>query len=926
MVKSYLRYSLKNIFGLINSTGTSSRVVFEKSGTFAISPALESVAVQNLKQSLVTRLLRPDKSSAVSQIVENPTKDQIAVGYNDGSIRLWSILDGKCLVTLNGHHKAVCSLKFNSDGTLLVSGSRDTNIIVWDVVGEVGLYRLRGHQNEVTDVAFLEKSGRIVSSSKDGFVKLWEMETQHCVQTLTGHRSEVWCFVINSDETRLITGSADNQLRIWRLVNPSNRKNAHDAMDTSSDYQEPAVYLGSLQRSGRKRVCQLSMNSRGNLLFCLGVDKMIEVFRVRSDEEIRKKMKRGRKRKREKLKLQGKSLDDAKTAADSDEPTPTDIFSEILPLRAHHRISSFSILPNSSPVTSFTPQIERILVALSNNSILLYDLDLSDEENLFKRRKKIELAGHRYGVRSVCLSKDDTLIMTTSNDQVKIWNSRSQQCIQTLESGYGLCCAFAPGSRHAIIGTKEGNVEVYDLGAASLVQKVKAHDGAVWSLDCRANERGFATGGSDHTVKFWDYELVKNDSTSAKQLAIVHTRTLKVTDDVLSVKHSHNGKYIAISLLDSTVKVFYEDSLKFFLSLYGHRLPVLCLDISSDDTLLISGSADKNIKIFGLDFGDCHKSMFAHDNSVMQVKFVPNTHYFFSAGKDKILKYWDADKFEQIFVLNGHHAEIWGLCVSSIGDFIVSGSNDKSIRIWERTNEQVFLEEEREIEMEQLFEKDDQLNNESRPGAIEGSGLSNRLDGDKPSKSTKETLTAGDRLMEAIDLVEFDIQRWSDYDKALKASQERHSGWLVHPMDETPSEPSTKEPPVNPLLEGKTPHEYLIRQLKRIRAGDLEEALLLLTFNYATKLIKFLSSTMEKGTSIELTMKCVLILVKIHQNQIISDKSLLETLQFVRKHGKSHLKRYRDLIGCNVAALKHLQQLEKTSSSSYFFDERRNEN
>lgn len=38
-------------------------------------------------------------------------------------------------------------------------------------------------------------------------------------------------------------------------------------------------------------------------------------------------------------------------------------------------------------------------------------------------------------------------------------------------------------------------------------------------------------------------------------------------------------------------------SLKFFLSLYGHKLPATTLDISSDSTLLISGSADKNIKV-----------------------------------------------------------------------------------------------------------------------------------------------------------------------------------------------------------------------------------------------------------------------------------------------------------------------------------------
>eukprot|EP00494_Astrolonche_serrata_P025322 UN25583 len=81
--------------------------------------------------------------------------------------------------------------------------------------------------------------------------------------------------------------------------------------------------------------------------------------------------------------------------------------------------------------------------------------------------------------------------------------------------------------------------------------------------------------------------------------------------------------------------------------MYGHRLPVLCMDISSDSQLLISGSADKNVKIWGLDFGDLHKSLFAHNDRVTSVKFVPGTHYFFSSGKDGTIKYWDGDSFEK---------------------------------------------------------------------------------------------------------------------------------------------------------------------------------------------------------------------------------------------------------------------------------------
>ena len=59
--------------------------------------------------------------------------------------------------------------------------------------------------------------------------------------------------------------------------------------------------------------------------------------------------------------------------------------------------------------------------------------------------------------------------------------------------------------------------------------------------------------------------------------------------------------------------------LQFFLSLYGHKLPVLCMDISSDSTLIVTGSADRNVKLWGLDFGDCHKSIFAHDDRYVSI-------------------------------------------------------------------------------------------------------------------------------------------------------------------------------------------------------------------------------------------------------------------------------------------------------------------
>jgi WD40 repeat protein len=101
----------------------------------------------------------------------------------------------------------------------------------------------------------------------------------------------------------------------------------------------------------------------------------------------------------------------------------------------------------------------------------------------------------------------------------------------------------------------------------------------------------------------------------------------------------------------SHVNLLISNLFQFYLSLYGHKLPVLCMDISSDSTLIATGSADRNVKIWGMDFGDCHKSIFAHEDSVTGLQFVSRTHYFFTCGKDGKVKQWDGDTYDKIITL-----------------------------------------------------------------------------------------------------------------------------------------------------------------------------------------------------------------------------------------------------------------------------------
>jgi U3 small nucleolar RNA-associated protein 12 len=231
------------------------------------------------------------------------------------------------------------------------------------------------------------------------------------------------------------------------------------------------------------------------------------------------------------------------------------------------------------------------------------------------RVRSLEAAGHRADVRAAVLSPDDATLVTCSHKGVKVWNPEAGACLRSVEGGYGLCAAFAPGGRHVVVGTKSGALELVDVQAGTaLTGAPDAHAGAVWGLALLPDGSGFLSASADKSVKFWEWRLIDvaddgngegeagggansaggaGEPGSRRELGVAHVKTLQMAEDVLSVRVTPDGKLLSVSLLDNTLKVFFADSLKFFLSLYGHRLPALCHDVSGDSQLLASGGADK---------------------------------------------------------------------------------------------------------------------------------------------------------------------------------------------------------------------------------------------------------------------------------------------------------------------------------------------
>lgn len=674
------------------------------------------------------------------------------MGYEDGSIRLWDSKITTVIVRFNGHRSAITALAFDNAGVRLASGSKDTDLMLWDLIEERGEFKLRGHKDQITGLQFLQPEGPeeygedgeaiatvyedtnavegfLLTTGKDALIKLWDVASKHCIETHVAQTNgECWALGLTTDGSGCITAGNDGELKVWSIDTVGLCK--YTKQVTNGADIRYLANRGVLHRHSKDKAFGISFHPQQDYFAVHGSEKAVEVWRIRSEDEVKKVLVRKRKRRRQKgggarqgqdqsaretMDLDGDVLELNDKADDISSAEITDFFVPHVIVRTGGKVRSLDWIRTKS-----SKPIEFIL-STTNNQLEVFKVPTkdktkkaqSDETPDYARSGLVDMPGHRADIRALALSSDDRMLASASNGGLKVWNVRTRSNIRNFECGYALCVSFLPGDKIVVVGTKAGELELFDVASAAMLDTVKAHEGAIWSLQVHPDGRSLVTGSADKTAKFWNFEVFQEEIPGTKRttprLRLAHTRTLKVSDDILGVRFSPDSRLLAVALLDNTVKVFFVDSLKLFLNLYGHKLPVLNMDISFDSKLIVTCSADKNVRLWGLDFGDCHKAFFAHQDSILQVAFVPhnqdgNGHHFFSSSKDRMIKYWDGDKFEQIQRLDGHHGEIWALAVSKTGEFLVSASHDKSIRVWEQTDEQIFLEEERDKELEELYQ------------------------------------------------------------------------------------------------------------------------------------------------------------------------------------------------------------------------------
>jgi WD40 repeat protein len=97
-----------------------------------------------------------------------PTGDVLAAGSTNGSIRLWSLRDGKEKRLPGGHQDRVTALAFTPDGKTLASAGWDRTVRLWNLRAGREVATLEGHRGRIHTVAFSPDGKVLASGGEDG--------------------------------------------------------------------------------------------------------------------------------------------------------------------------------------------------------------------------------------------------------------------------------------------------------------------------------------------------------------------------------------------------------------------------------------------------------------------------------------------------------------------------------------------------------------------------------------------------------------------------------------------------------------------------------------------------------------------------------------------------------------------------------------
>lgn len=522
----------------------------------------------------------------------SPNQTTAASSHRGTQIRLWNLATLEVTHVLPGHEALIRCGAYSPDGQRLVTASNDGELIIWNLESKQGKTIVTGDHLPIVSVRFTSDSVQIVGINKNGIVRRWDASSGQLIATIESAPPPCRNPVLSPDATRVAYADLEASVTICSTTSGEVLANLNDYRDRLFGYvftpdgkhlavsgNDRKIAFWELDRMERDAVVPLPGRAR-KIAFSADGSKMATVDGSHN--------------------LVVSDITNLTFSRPQEiahtESTDIQFSPDGRVVAFAHRNGSVQILdPNDGrikvdipssdgPVYAirFIPSDHRIVIGSASGTLRVWD---------WENRTSSEFIGHKSSIRSIAVSPDGRKMLSASTDSILLWDITTRTCEKRIP------------------------VERVGVNAIVFVDQGKR----------------FAFAGRDRRIHLWDIDLGE-----------VGQMESEATGSIRCLALSKNGRVIAASGMDPTIRYYDIVSRVRIAESIGHVAAVNSMDFSPDGNLLVSASSDRSIRIWDTTTGDLQAIMRESKSAVNGVSFSPSGDSFVGCEDDPVIRFWES--------------------------------------------------------------------------------------------------------------------------------------------------------------------------------------------------------------------------------------------------------------------------------------------
>jgi WD40 repeat protein len=229
--------------------------------------------------------------------------------------------------------------------------------------------------------------------------------------------------------------------------------------------------------------------------------------------------------------------------------------------------------------------------------------------------------------------------------------------------------AFSADEQQLILEANDRSVERWDLATERLLKSFPGQRGAVAAVSLSAAGDRLLSGGSNGKLMLWDVASGRRK------------RSFAARGELHAAMLSADGTLAAAGTVDGDICVWQADRGRLVRRWRAHEGPVTALCFSRDGRRLLSGGADRAVRVWEIASGSM-RTLRGHGQTVTSVSSSEDGRFALSGSEDRALRLWDLESGACVHTFVGHTAPVRAALLGPDGRFALSADLDGKIRLW----------------------------------------------------------------------------------------------------------------------------------------------------------------------------------------------------------------------------------------------------